>query len=131
MNLVVLLGNLTRDPELRYTPSQTAVTTLGLAVNTRIKQGDEWKVETCFVDVTVFGRQAETCSEYLSKGRQVLVEGRLTYRRWENKDGQTRSKHEVLANRVQFLGQGPGRAEAPAGGDSDALGSDIGDDAPF
>ena len=117
MNIVILLGRLTRDPELRYMPNQTAVATFGLAVNRRYKQGEEWKEEVCFVDITVFGRQAETSAEYLHKGQQVLIEGRLTFRRWEGKDGQAHSKHEVVANRVQFLGQGQGQGQQGRGGE--------------
>lgn len=104
LNRVYLLGNLTRDPELRYTPTGTAVTSFGFAVNRRYRQGEEMREETCFVDVVVFGRQAETVSEYLSKGRQALVEGRLTWRTWEADDGTRRSKHEVVAQNVQFIG---------------------------
>jgi single-strand DNA-binding protein len=103
LNNIILLGNLTRDPEVRYTPSGTPVATLGLAVNNRMKQGDEWKDDPCFIDVVVFGKQAESCGEYLSKGQPVLVEGRLRYRTWEGQDGQKRSKHEVSAFRVQFM----------------------------
>ena len=103
LNSVILLGNLTRDPEVRYTPSGTPVARLGLAVNNRVKQGDEWKDDPCFVDVTVFGKQAESCGEYLNKGQPVLVEGRLQYRTWETPEGQKRSKHEVVAFRVQFM----------------------------
>jgi single-strand DNA-binding protein len=130
MNIVILLGRLTRDPELRYMPNQTAVATFGLAVNRKYKQGEEWKEEVCFVDITVFGRQAETSAEYLHKGQQVLIEGRLSFRRWEGKDGQTHSKHEVVANRVQFLGQGQGQGqgrggERAPGPDADPL-SDLG-----
>jgi single-strand DNA-binding protein len=109
-NRVILLGNLTRDPEVRYTPSGTPVATLGLAVNNRVKQGDEWRDEPCFIDVVVFGKQAENCGEYLSKGRAILVEGRLRYRTWESQDGQKRNKHEVVGDRVQFMpkvGRGP------------------------
>jgi single-strand DNA-binding protein len=106
LNNVVLLGNLTRDPEVRYTPSGTPVATLGLAVNNRMKQGDEWKDDPCFIDVVVFGKQAESCGEYLSKGQPVLIEGRLRYRTWEGQDGQKRSKHEVSAFRVQFMPKG-------------------------
>jgi primosomal replication protein N len=73
LNNVVLLGNLTRDPEVRYTPSGTPVATLGLAVNNRIKQGDEWKDDPCFIDVVVFGKQAESCGEYLSKGSRYSL----------------------------------------------------------
>jgi single-strand DNA-binding protein len=103
LNKVLLLGNLTRDPDVRYTPNGTAVATFGLAINHRYRQGEEWKDEVCFVDVATFGRQAETVGEYLRKGSPVLVEGRLRWHAWETDDGQHRSKHEVLAERVQFL----------------------------
>jgi single-strand DNA-binding protein len=121
LNKVILLGNLTRDPELRYTPNGTPVATMGLAVNRRYRQGDETKEEVCFVDVVTFGRQAETVSEYLQKGRPALVEGRLQWRSWESEDGQRRSKHEVVAERVQFLpssaaGREGGRDTAEAAG---------------
>jgi single-strand DNA-binding protein len=106
LNHIILLGNLTRDPEVRYTPSGTPVATLGVAVNNRMKQGDEWKDDPCFIDVVVFGKQAESCGEYLSKGQPVLIEGRLRYRSWEGQDGQKRSKHEVSAFRVQFMPKG-------------------------
>jgi single-strand DNA-binding protein len=114
LNSIVLLGNLTRDPEVRYTPSGTPVATLGLAVNNRTKQGDDWKDDPCFIDVVVFGKQAESCGEYLSKGQPVLVEGRLRYRSWEGQDGQKRSKHEVTAFRVQFMPKG-GRPSGSGG----------------
>lgn len=113
LNRVMLLGNLTRDPEVRYTPSGTPVARLGLAVNNRVKQGDDWRDDPCFVDVVVFGKQAESCGEYLNKGRTILIEGRLQYRTWESQDGQKRSKHEVLADRVQFL---PKAARTSEGG---------------
>jgi len=107
LNKVILLGNLTRDPELRYAPNGTAVARFGLAVNTqRAGQGDDRKEEVCFVDIVAFGRQAETASEYLSKGRPALVEGRLQWRSWEGQDGQKRSKHEVIAERIQFMPRG-------------------------
>ena len=107
LNKVILLGNLTRDPELRYAPNGTAVARFGLAVNTqRAGQGEDRKEEVCFVDTVAFGRQAETASEYLSKGRPALVEGRLQWRSWEGQDGQKRSKHEVIAERIQFMPRG-------------------------
>jgi single-strand DNA-binding protein len=106
LNRIMLLGNLTRDPELRYAPNGTAVARFGLAVNSRYRQGEEWKDDVCFVDVVVFGRQAETAGEYLSKGRMALIEGRLQWRSWESQDGQKRSKHEVIADRVQFMSRG-------------------------
>lgn len=114
LNNVILMGNLTRDPEVRYTTSGTPVATLGLAVNNRMKQGDEWKDDPCFIDVVVFGKQAESCGEFLSKGQPVLVEGRLRYRTWEGQDGQKRSKHEVSAFRVQFMPKG-GRTPGSGG----------------
>jgi single-strand DNA-binding protein len=132
LNVVVLVGNLTRDPELRYTPAGTAVAKFGLAVSNRRKVGEEWKDEPCFVDVSVFGRMAETSSEYLSKGRQCAVEGRLSYSKWE-KDGQTRSKLEVIANNIQFLGQGQGQQGGGKGGPAPADGDGMPDlgEAPF
>jgi single-strand DNA-binding protein len=117
-NRVILIGNLTKDPELRYTPSGTPVTSFRLAVNSRIKLGDEKREETLFIDIVVFGKQAETCGQYLSKGRPVLVEGRLQERRWES-EGQTRSKFEVIAQTVRFLGgkRAEGDAQQPAKGE--------------
>ena len=102
-NKVMLMGNLTRDPELRFTPNGSAVTSFGLAVNRKFKQGDEWKDDVCFVDITVWGKQGENCAEYLSKGRPAFVEGHLKFSTWES-DGQKRNKLEVVANSVQFLG---------------------------
>jgi single-strand DNA-binding protein len=102
-NKVILMGHLTRDPEVRSTPTGTAVATFGLAVNHRYRQGDDVTEETCFVDCVTFGRQAETVGEYLRKGRPALVEGRLRWQSWETEEGQRRSKHAVLAERVQFL----------------------------
>ncbi len=105
LNRVFLMGNLTRDPELRYIPSGTAVATFGLAVNTvYTTPTGERKEDVCFVRIVVWGKQAEQCTQYLSKGRPVFVEGRLIYRSWE-KDGQTRTTLEVRADRVQFLGR--------------------------
>ena len=103
-NRVILVGNLTRDVELRYIPSGTAVTDIGLAVNDRVKKNDQWVDETTFVDVTLWGRTAEVANEYLSKGSPILVEGRLKLESWENNDGQKRSKLKVVADRMQMLG---------------------------
>ena len=102
-NKVMLMGNLTRDPELRYTSNGSAVASFGLAVNRKFKQGDEWKDDVCFVDITVWGKQGENCAEYLSKGRPAFIEGFLKFSTWES-DGQKRNKLEVVANTVQFLG---------------------------
>ena len=103
LNHITLAGYLTRDPELRVTANGTSVATLGLAINHRYRQGDEWREEVCYIDCTVFGGQAESATAYLSKGSPVLVEGRLRWRSWEGQDGQKRSKHDVLASTVQFL----------------------------
>lgn len=112
LNRVFLMGNLTRDPEVRYTPSGTAVGDLGLAVNETYKNKSGETVEsTVFVDVEVWSRQAETCAEYLYKGSPVFVEGRLKLDQWENQQGEKRSKLRVRADRVQFLGS-PKRDDA-------------------
>ena len=103
-NKVLLMGNLTRDPELRYTASGAAVASFGLAVNRKFKQGEEWKDEVCFVDITVWAKQGENCAQYLNKGSLVFLEGRLNYQTWEADGGKKRSKLEVVANNVQFLG---------------------------
>lgn len=119
-NRVILLGNLTRDPELRYIPSGTAVTEIGLAVNDRRKAANgEWVEETTFVDVTLWGRTAEIATEYLSKGSPVLIEGRLKLDSWQDKEGQKRQKLRVIGERMQMVGskgQGGGGKAAPRGG---------------
>jgi len=120
-NKVILLGNLTRNPELRYTPNGTPVATLGLAVSRRYKQANDLKEEVCFVDIVVFGKQAEHCGQYLSKGNGIIVEGRLQQRRWETEDGQKRSKHEVVAQTVTFM---PKRSEAGGSGSSEPVSHD-------
>jgi single-strand DNA-binding protein len=120
VNKVLLLGRLTRDPELRYTPNGTAVCDLGIAVSRKWKSPDgSWKEDTCFVDVTVWQKQAEYCAEYLKKGREVFIEGRLTLDQWQSPEGQKRSKLKVVAQSVQFLGARPGGA---AGGGGPAAG---------
>ncbi len=118
-NRVILLGNLTRDPELRYLQSGMAVTDIGLAVNDRRKNATgEWIEETTFVDVTLWGRTAEIAGEYLSKGAPVFIEGRLKLDTWDDKQsGQKRSKMRVVCERMQLLsGRGPGGG--PDGGGS-------------
>ena len=117
-NRIILIGKLTKDPELRYTPQGTPVSTFRIAVNTKYKQSDEAREDTLFIDIVTFGKQAETCSQYLSKGKSVLVEGRLQERRWES-DGQQRSKFEVVAQTVRFLsrkggGEGQGFPDTEA-----------------
>jgi single-strand DNA-binding protein len=105
-NKVILIGNLTRDIELRFTPSGTAVAKFGLATN-RVYSDPvtkEKKQEVMFIDITVFGRAAETSNQYLRKGSQVLIDGRLSLNQWTDQTGQKRSKHEVIAESVKFLG---------------------------
>ncbi len=107
LNRVFLMGNLTRDPEVRYTPKGTAVADISMAINMtyRTQDGSD-REEVVYVDVVTWGRQAETCGQYLSKGSPVFVEGRLQLDQWEDKDGQKRSRLRVRAERVQFLGRG-------------------------
>jgi single-strand DNA-binding protein len=140
INRVVLVGNLTRDPELRHTPSGTAVCKLRLAVNSRQKDGStgEWTDKPNYFDVTVWGGQGESCAQFLSKGRAVGVDGRLDWREWEAQDGTKRQAVEVIADTVQFIG---GRGESsepqfvPAGAAQKESGFDSGaggdDDIPF
>lgn len=117
LNKVMLIGRLTRDPERRSTPSGMAVADLGLAVNRRYRTNNgEDREETCFIDVTVWGKQAENCGEYLRKGSPIFVEGHLKMDTWE-KDGQKRSKISVVAERVQFLESG-GRRDRVDYGDA-------------
>ena len=105
LNKVFLIGNLTRDPELRYTPSGTAVASFGIAVNrTWAGQSGEKKEEVCFVDINMFGRRAEVINEYFSKGNPIFIEGRLQFNQWETKDGQKRNTLRVVAENFQFIG---------------------------
>jgi single-strand DNA-binding protein len=121
-NKVLLMGNLTRDPQLSYTPNQTAVVDFGLATNRRwTAQDGTQRQETCFVDCRAFGRQAENINKYLSKGRLVFVEGRLTFDSWTAQDGTRRSKHRVTVENFQFL---PATAEAAAGTREPEAGAD-------
>lgn len=102
-NKVIMIGHLTRDPEMRYTPSGTPVTNLGIAVNSRFKQNNgEIKEETLFIDVITFGSSAENCDRFLKKGDPVLVEGRLRERRWEY-EGQQKKRMEIISRQVRFL----------------------------
>jgi len=108
-NKVILMGNLTRDPQLSYLPSQTPVVEIGLAVNRKWKSQDgQQKEETCFVDCKAFGRQAENINKYFSKGKPILIDGRLQYSAWEDKEGNKRSKHRVVIDRFVFVGGGQG-----------------------
>ncbi|MDP3143136.1 MAG: single-stranded DNA-binding protein [Candidatus Omnitrophota bacterium] len=115
LNKVLLIGNLTRDPELRYTPSGVAVVNLRLAVNRRYRdKNQEQKEEVCFITVTAWDKQAEVCNQYLSKGRSIFVEGRLQSRSWETNDGQKRNVIDIRAERIQFLGPGKGATPSNA-----------------
>jgi single-strand DNA-binding protein len=119
LNKVLLMGNLTRDPEVRHTPKGTAVGDLAMAINMTYKAQDGTeKEEVCYVDVVVWGRQAETCRDYLTKGAPVFVEGRLQLDQWEGPEGEKKSRMRVRADRVQFLsrsggGGGGGGARGP------------------
>jgi single-strand DNA-binding protein len=114
INRVVLVGNLTKDPELRHTPSGTAVCNLRLAVNTRRKdETGQWVDKPNYFDVTVWGNQGERCAQYLSKGRPVAVDGRLEWREWETPEGNKRQAVDVVADSVQFLGS---RGDGEGGG---------------
>ncbi len=122
LNKVMLIGNLTRDPELRYVPSGTAVANFSLAVNRMYTaQSGEKKKETCFTRVVVWGRMAEICGEYLAKGSSVFVEGRLQSRSWDTPEGQKRSTIEVVANNVQFLDRLRGKTKSTSGEASQAV----------
>jgi single-strand DNA-binding protein len=113
-NKVILLGNLTRDPEVRYTPNGSAVASFAIAVNRKYKQGDETKEEVSYIDIVVFGKQAESCGQYINKGDAVLIDGRLQQRRWDDKEtGQKRNKIEVVAQSVNFM---PRRSPGGQGG---------------
>jgi len=144
-NKVLLMGNLTRDPQLSYTPNQTAVVDFGLATNRRwTGQDGTQREETCFVDCRAFGRQAENINKYLTKGRLVFVEGRLTFDSWTAQDGTKRSRHRVTVVNFQFLpgtgapgaerverGVGAGPASPEPGPDSGAEQQRSADDIPF
>lgn len=143
INRVVLVGNLTKDPELRHTSGGTAVCKLRLAVNTRRKdETGQWTDKPNYFDITVWGNQAESCSQFLSKGRPVAIDGRLEWREWDAQDGTKRQAVEIIADNVQFLGGRDGAAGgggeggnqfvpagASGGADADFQGSD--DDIPF
>ncbi len=118
-NKVILIGNLTKDPELRYTPQGTPVCSMRIASTTKYKSGDSMKDETLFIDVVVWGKQGESAAHHLGKGRSVLVEGRLQERRWES-DGQQKSKFEVVAQAVKFLyGAKKGTGQESGGGEGE------------
>ena len=131
VNVVVITGNLTRDPELRHLGSGTAVCKLRVAVNSRRKDGQtgEWVDKPNYFDVTVWGAQGENCANYLAKGRPVAIEGRLDWREWE-KDGVKRQSVEIIANSVQFLGSRDGSGGGGGGGGNEGGGFSPSSDVP-
>jgi single-strand DNA-binding protein len=139
INRVVLVGNLTRDPELRHTPSGTPVCNLGIAVNGRRRdESGNWVDKPNFFRISVFGNQAESCAQYLSKGRPVAIDGRLDWRQWEAQDGSKREAVEIVAESVQFLGSrgdgdGGGNQFVPAGAQQESADfpAAADDDIPF
>ena len=142
INRVVLVGNLTRDPELRHTPGGTPVCSLRIAVNSRRKdESGQWVDKPNYFSISVFGNQAESCSQYLAKGRPVAIDGRLDWREWQAQDGTKREAVEIVAESVQFLGgRGDGDggganqfvpAGATSGADADFGGGGSDDDIPF
>ncbi|MCE5340932.1 MAG: single-stranded DNA-binding protein [Planctomycetaceae bacterium] len=142
-NKVILLGNLTRDPQLSYLPNQTAVVDFGLAINrTWTGQDGQKKEEVCFVDCRTFGKPAETINKYCKKGKPLMVEGRLTFDSWTGKDGQKHSRHRVTVESFQFISSAPGGqgGQGVVGGESQIPANDApmdqtpsggGDDIPF
>lgn len=132
VNVVVITGNLTKDPELRHTQGGTAVCDLRVAVNSRRKEAGEWVDKPNFFNVTVWGNQALSCAEYLTKGRPVAIEGRLDWQQWEAKDGGgKREAVQIIANMVQFLGSKTDGEDAGAGGagtEAEGLGGDQGEE---
>lgn len=122
-NRIVLVGNLTRDPQLSYTPANTAVCKFGIATNRKFKDREgNMREEVCFVDCTLFGRGGETFNQYMSKGRPVLVEGRLSLNQWTTPEGDKRSKHEVVVENFTFLGGGRGDGAGSGAGGSASSG---------
>ena len=116
-NKVVLVGNLTRDIEMRYAPSGTAIASSGIAVTRKITVNGEKRDETCFIDITFWGRTAEVANQYLSKGSKVLVEGRLRFEQWNDQNGQTRSKHTISVENMEMLGSSPNANKTASGAD--------------
>jgi len=133
INRVVISGNLTRDPELRATPSGTSVLALGIAVNDRRKNQEtgQWEDVPNFFDVTIFGARADALSRFLSKGSKVAIEGRLRWHQWENPQGEKRSKVDIIADEIEFLSSRDGAAPAYSAPDAATSGPDLGDEIPF
>ena len=137
MNKIIVIGNLGRDPEMRYTPSGQSVTSFSIATNRKYTVGGEQREETDWFNVSAWGRLSELCNQYLTKGQQVYVEGRLHLRSYEGRDGQTRWVNEISLTDVQFLSRGSGAGDEPAPYDNEPVGMDSGpvgddvDDLPF
>jgi single-strand DNA-binding protein len=129
-NKVLLMGNLTRDPQLSYTPSQTAVVDFGLATNRKFKKQDGSQgEEVCFVDCRAFGRMAENINKFFTKGKPIFLEGRLTFDSWEGQDGKKHSRHRVTVENFQFLpntGGGPGPGAGAGAGEQGGYSADRG-----
>lgn len=130
INRVVIVGNLTRDPETRQA-GEYSITTLGVAVNERVKQNGEYVERANFFDVDVWGKMGENCAQYLAKGRQVAIEGRLRWESWETQDGQKRSRVKVVADNVQFLGAKADAEAKPFAAAAAGAGFTSDDDIPF
>ncbi|MBI9018264.1 MAG: single-stranded DNA-binding protein [Phycisphaerae bacterium] len=140
-NKIIIMGNLTRDPELTFLPSQTPVVEFGLASNRKYKGSDgQMKEDTCFIDCRCYGVRAETINKYCKRGSQLLVEGRLQFDRWEAQDGSKRSRHRVFVENFQFTSSGPsgqggqGQSYDSSGsgpGPTDDFGGGSNDDIPF
>jgi single-strand DNA-binding protein len=131
-NKVMLMGNLTRDPQLSYTPNQTAVVDFGIAINRRwTGQDGSQRNETCFVDCRMFGRRAEVINKYCKKGNPLFVEGRLTFDSWEGQDGTKRSKLRVTVENFEFIGSGGGGGQGTGRTDEQAGQQSSEDDIPF
>jgi len=129
INRVIISGNLTKDPELRTLDSGFAICSMRIATNTRRKENNEWVDKPNFFDVTVFGRQGENCAQYLSKGRGIIIDGRLEWREWE-KDGQKRQAVDIIADTVEFKG-GPNNGGGNSGGGNAGAGASAGAEQDF
>lgn len=128
-NRIVLVGNLTRDPQLSYTPANTAVCKFGIATNRTFRDRDgNSREEVCFVDCTLFGRGGEVFQQYMAKGRTVLVEGRLQFQQWSTPEGDKRSKHEVIVENFTFLGGRGGEAGNRSFGNHEPSGESVPDE---
>lgn len=131
LNKVMIIGNVGSEPEMRFTTSGASVTSFSVAVNDRFKSGEEWQEKTEWFHVVAWQKLAETCNQFLAKGKQVYIEGRLQTRSWEDKEGQKKYRTEIVASKVLFLGKkedGGGAGEAPAKEETDIPFSD---DEPF